>query len=712
MKRSRLFNLNPIATAIAIVIAATPVLAANTSDTDRDGLTHDQEITLLTDPFNVDTDGGGAHDGWEVQNGFDPLDPSDDANIQPDLDIDNDGIGNPEEGADAFDTDSDEDGLTDTFEAGLPDADGDGFIDDLTDINNNGMPDIAETLAVSGAYPDFDSDGAPDYLDEDSDNDGVPDNREYSWRGMGSNFIADPMDIDGDGFLNGHDLDADGDGKLDADEYNNSLTYEQNDIDGDGISNHLDADDSRAYLPPDNGIDSSSNDMDHDGLTNDEEALYGTDPRRADTDGGGVTDIYEIKRGFDPIDASDDMVPDANLDTNSNDMDRDGLTNDEEELYGTDPRRADTDGGGVFDDWEIARGFNPNYAADDITISPDIDFDNDGVLNEFEGSNKRDADSDGDGASDALEIGLIDADNNGRLDNLTDVNANGMPDVAEAIAASLAYPDFDGDGIPNHLDIDSDNDGVHDKLEYDTSWVPEGYVGNPLDVDGDGQLNGLDYDSDGDGTPDFDEQRVSSKSQVRNAKTHMYDYRSPTINGVGQVHELADDDGDGIPNQADALDAGSDSDGDGIANYADIDRARVWNRQDDCLLYYCYKVPTYDNDGDGIENDFDWDSNNDGALDLTANDSLYDTADNDGIPALFDADDQTAYTPEAVVIPETEVELTPVEKPDMTNVASNETPETGAAGSIETSGGGGAFGFWTLFALCFASTKRFKRLRK
>ena len=48
------------------------------ADTDGDGLTDGQEINIyMTDPLKADTDGDGAPDGIEVQNGYNPLDPSD-----------------------------------------------------------------------------------------------------------------------------------------------------------------------------------------------------------------------------------------------------------------------------------------------------------------------------------------------------------------------------------------------------------------------------------------------------------------------------------------------------------------------------------------------------------------------------------------------------------------------------------------------------------
>lgn len=44
-----------------------------TQDSDGDGLTNQQEITLGTNPLNIDTDGDGMPDGWEVNFGTNPL---------------------------------------------------------------------------------------------------------------------------------------------------------------------------------------------------------------------------------------------------------------------------------------------------------------------------------------------------------------------------------------------------------------------------------------------------------------------------------------------------------------------------------------------------------------------------------------------------------------------------------------------------------------
>ncbi|MCH7780415.1 MAG: hypothetical protein IH848_06175, partial [Acidobacteria bacterium] len=120
-------------------------------DTDSDGLTSYYEAQAGTDPDDPDSDSDGLLDGFEVTYGFDPLTPGDGG-----LDGDGDGLDNLAEqqaGTDPTDPDSDGDGLTDGQEVALG-------IDPLsTDTDEDGLPDDRE-VNVEGTDPsDPDTDG-------------------------------------------------------------------------------------------------------------------------------------------------------------------------------------------------------------------------------------------------------------------------------------------------------------------------------------------------------------------------------------------------------------------------------------------------------------------------------------------------------------------------------------------------------------------------
>ncbi|MDF2832352.1 hypothetical protein [Chryseobacterium indoltheticum] len=107
------------------------------------------------------------------------------------------------------------------------------------------------------------------------------------------------------------------------------------------------------------------------------------------------------------------------------------------------------------------------------------DLDGDGI------PNHRDLDSDGDGCSDSVEAGntVFTANNTTTYNTGTDANNNGLLNQFEsattpgtinytstytlyaADAAVSACLDSDGDGIPDIVDIDDDNDGILDKTE-------------------------------------------------------------------------------------------------------------------------------------------------------------------------------------------------------------------------------------------------------
>ncbi|VAW68632.1 Calcium-binding acidic-repeat protein precursor (ARP) [hydrothermal vent metagenome] len=160
---------------------------ANLADTDKDGLSDGDEVKIYgSNPTDVDTDGDGIQDDWEVDNGLDLLDPSDAS-----TDKDNDGLDNLTEfqlGTDPGNADSDSDGLTDGDEVNTyltaplnPDTDLDGLSDGEeiasgtdplvnTDRDRDGMSDDWESvrgtrIRVDDARVDADNDGVDNIIE-------------------------------------------------------------------------------------------------------------------------------------------------------------------------------------------------------------------------------------------------------------------------------------------------------------------------------------------------------------------------------------------------------------------------------------------------------------------------------------------------------------------------------------------------------------------
>jgi predicted outer membrane repeat protein len=105
-----------------------------------------------------------------------------------------------------------------------------------------------------------------------------------------------------------------------------------------------------------------------------------------------------------------------------------------------------------------------------------------------------DADRDGDGLSDAEELRL------GTDPDDPDTDDDTLYDGFEVENG----PDRDGDGVPDPLDEDDDNDGLPTRQEMTTDADGDGAV--DIDLDEDGVINAWDRDSDNDGYLDGDEQ--------------------------------------------------------------------------------------------------------------------------------------------------------------------------------------------------------------
>ncbi len=112
-------------------------------DSDGDGLSDEEELTLGTDPLNPDTDGDGLKDGIEVRAGTDPLTPTTVNGCDPSLDADLDGLTECEER------------LVGTLDC-MGDTDGDG-LPDLVEVYSGTEPLIAEETR------DGDRDGFPNF---------------------------------------------------------------------------------------------------------------------------------------------------------------------------------------------------------------------------------------------------------------------------------------------------------------------------------------------------------------------------------------------------------------------------------------------------------------------------------------------------------------------------------------------------------------------
>ncbi|MGI9533557.1 MAG: thaumatin family protein [Thermodesulfobacteriota bacterium] len=184
------------------------------------------------------------------------------------------------------------------------------------------------------------------------------------------------------------------------------------------------------------------------------------------------------------------------------------INNDGDSQCNSDDMDADNDG--ITNSEE---SFVTIQAAKSLTTQQNLnlnDPDGDGINNNF------DLDSDGDGIPDHFECnGENDADQDGISDNFTDLDTDGHHDLHDESVGgeALNCVDTDGDGTPDFVDHDSDNDGFTDAEEaggIDKNL--DGVHDNTEDSNSDGLADELDPetgsplpipDTTGDGTPDF-----------------------------------------------------------------------------------------------------------------------------------------------------------------------------------------------------------------
>ena len=88
----------------------------------------------------------------------------------------------------------------------------------------------------------------------------------------------------------------------------------------------------------------------------------------------------------------------------------------------------------------------------------------------------------------------------------------------KSISSGSIQQDYDGDGIPDSIDLDDDNDGILDTVE------------GTADPDNDGKTNKFDDDSDGDGCSDV---REAGYPDANN--DNYYGDDAPVVNPEGKV---------------------------------------------------------------------------------------------------------------------------------------------------------------------------------
>ncbi|SEC55804.1 Thrombospondin type 3 repeat-containing protein [Tenacibaculum sp. MAR_2009_124] len=505
-------------------------------------------------------------------------------------DTDSDGV------PDYLDLDSDNDGIYDVVEAGTGsmDTNNDGTIDSITstsgDTDNDGLADSIEAIngQNTGTSPRETTTGTADYLNADSDADGCSDaNEAYGNSGAdGSgntyynpNDLAEPL-TEASGAVNANGkvaaasyttgdvakvIDGDSDAAICGPCYDGAIkgTPTANDPDGDGINNDCDLDDDNdgiadedenvcetpddlpvtgtnywstwngPYQGPINGVISSGAGADINIKT---EHVSGTNNLH-------VNQMYfycdgnqpNPSRGYSnsanvPVGASRAMAVSVNANNSVT------IKFTFENGVAVDPmiHLTSFSGGAASENVSDVVSFNKSFSVLDQCWTTKNGNSVTGASGMRTGTNEPNATLlfSGEHSSITMTISRPSAIAGDAI--FFSVGTRGFKYSSGGGSGSnctSAGSDFDQDGIPNHLDLDSDNDGVYDIVEAGTA---------SLDTNNDGRVDNMDsvsvdVDADNDGLADsIETTNGADKGTVaRETTTGTLDYLSSDSDGDG-----------------------------------------------------------------------------------------------------------------------------------------------------------------------------------